>query len=488
MTENVLVVDQGTTTTRGIVYGRSGRVMHETRRSLRQIYPAPGYVEQDPDDIWTDAQAVIREASVGHTIAAVGITNQRETTILWDRNTGRQVHNAIAWQDRRTADMCDQIVAQGYADLIAERTGLVVDPYFSASKIAWLLDNVRGLRDRALRGDILFGTVDSYLIWRLTGREAHVTDATNAARTMLYNIHRGEWDQELLDIWRIPPAMMPQVLDCAAEFGRVREDILPNRPMICGVAGDQHAATVGQACFEAGAMKATYGTGAFLVMNTGTTAITSRNRLLTTVAYRLNGQTTFALEGSIFNAGTTVQWLRDELKIIERSEEIEWLASQASADSEVVIVPAFTGLGAPHWRADALGAVFGLTRDAGQAELARAALESVAFQTLDVLQAMQADGAPRATELRIDGGMVDNNMLAQMLADYSGYNVVRPRITETTALGAAFLASLGAGIFRNLDEVRQYWRSDREFRPYIPEDLKGRKIARWNNAVRRLLA
>lgn len=488
MTENVLVVDQGTTSTRGIVYGRGGRVLHETRRSLRQIYPAAGLVEQDPDDIWTDTLAVIREASVGHTIAAVGISNQRETTILWDRNTGRQVYNAIAWQDRRTADMCERIVEQGYSEMIAERTGLVVDPYFSASKIAWMLDNIRGLRDRALRGEILFGTVDSYIIWRLTNGESHVTDATNASRTMLYDIHRGEWDQELLDIWRIPPVMMPNVLDCAAEFGRIREDVLPNRPMISGVAGDQHAATVGQACFSAGMMKSTYGTGAFLMLNTGTTAIKSRNRLLTTIAYRLDGRTTFALEGSIFNAGTTVQWLRDELKLIERSDEIEWLASQGSQDSEVVVVPAFTGLGAPHWRTDALAAVFGLTRDAGQPEIARAALEAVAFQTLEVLNAMKADGAPEATELRIDGGMVGNNMLAQMLADFSGYKVVRPRITETTALGAAFLASLGAGIFRNLDEVSQYWRSDREFRPYIPDDLRSRKVSRWNNAVRRLLA
>jgi len=488
MTENVLVVDQGTTSTRGIVYGRSGRVLAETRRSLRQVYPAAGFVEQDPDDIWTDTLAVIREASVGHTISAVGIANQRETTILWDRNTGRQVHNAIAWQDRRTVEMCARITEQGYADVIAERTGLVIDPYFSASKIAWLLDNVRGLRDRAMRGEILFGTVDSYIIWRLTNGASHVTDATNASRTMLYDIHKGAWDQELLDIWRIPPVMMPNVLDCAADFGRVREDVLPNTPVIAGVAGDQHAAMIGQACFEPGMMKSTYGTGAFLVMNTGTTPVRSRNRLLTTIAYRLNGQTNYALEGSIFNAGTTVQWLRDEMEIIARSEDIEWLATQAGQDGEVVIVPAFTGLGAPHWRADALAGIFGLTPDSGQPELARAALEAVAFQTLDILNAMRADGAPDATELRIDGGMVSNNMLSQMVSDFSGYNVVRPRITETTALGAALLASLGAGIFRNLDEVRQLWRSDREFRPNIPADLKARKIARWNDAVRRLLA
>ena len=488
MTENVLVVDQGTTTTRAILFGRSGRVLTEARRSLRQVFPAPGLVEQDPDDLWSDTLSVIRETSVGRTVSAVGITNQRETTILWDRSTGRPVQNAIAWQDRRTAEQCEAIIAQGHAEKIAERTGLVVDPYFSASKIAWLLDNVRGLRDRANRGEILFGTVDCYLIWRLTGRTAHLTDATNASRTMLYDIHKGEWDQELLDLWRIPPAIMPEVRDSSANFGRVRSDVLENTPVISGVAGDQHAAMVGQACFEPGMLKSTYGTGAFLVLNTGSEAVRSTNRLLTTIAYKINGETTYALEGSIFNAGSTVQWLRDGLQIIQRSEDIEWLATQAEDDGETVIVPAFTGLGAPHWRSDALAAVFGLTRDTDRADFARAALEAVAYQTYELLAAMRADGGPDPTVFRADGGMIDNSLLAQFISDICDISVVRPRNIETTALGAAFLASMGAGIYRSLDEVAQYWRADREFRPAMRDDLRERKIARWNEAVRKLLS
>ncbi|MEZ4521761.1 MAG: glycerol kinase GlpK [Thermomicrobiales bacterium] len=488
MTANILVIDQGTTSTRGIVFGSAGRVVAEARRSLRQSYPSPGLVEQDPDDIWSGVSSVIREVSVGHTISAIGIANQRETTILWDRQTGRPVHNAIVWQDRRTADLCRQVVERGHGTMIQERTGLVVDPYFSASKIAWLLDNVQGLRDRAMRGEILFGTVDSYLVWRLTGGAAHLTDATNASRTMLYDIHRNIWDQELLDIWRIPMGMMPEVRDSAGDFGRVRGDILPDSPVISGAAGDQHAATVGQACFEPGTIKSTYGTGAFLLLNTGSTAVRSENQLITTIAYQLEGKPTYALEGSIFNAGTTVQWLRDELEIIKNSSDIEWLAMQASGDGELVIVPAFTGLGAPHWRTDSLAAMFGLTRDTGRAELARGALEAVVFQTFDLLKAMHADGAPDTTELRVDGGMVGNNLFSQMLADICDVDVVRPRNIETTALGAAFLAAIGAGHYRNLDEVKDYWRSDRIFSPTMAGDLRDRKIARWNDAVRKLLA
>jgi glycerol kinase len=488
MTENVLVVDQGTTSTRAILFGRSGRVLAEARREMRQIYPSPGLVEQDPDDIWSNTLSVIRETSLGQTVSAVGISNQRETTVLWDRSTGRPVHNALVWQDRRTASLCEAIVDQGHAEKIVERTGLVVDPYFSASKISWLLDNVGGLRDRATRGEILFGTVDSYLIWRLTGRTAHLTDATNASRTMLYDIHKGEWDAELLDLWRIPPAMMPEVRDSAANFGRVREDVLANTPVISGVAGDQHAAMVGQACFEPGMMKSTYGTGAFVLLNIGTVPVTSTNRLLTTIAYKVNGETTYALEGSIFHAGSIVQWLRDGLQIIERSEDVEWLATQAEDDGETVVVPAFTGLGAPHWRSDALAAIFGLSRDTDRADIARAALEAVAYQTYELLTAMEADGGPDFQDLRVDGGMINNNLLAQFVADICEVSVVRPRNIETTALGAAFLASLGAGIYRSLDEIAQYWRPDREFRPAMRADHRERKIGRWNEAVRKLLA
>lgn len=488
MTANVLVVDQGTTTTRAIVFGSAGRVMAEARRTLRQSFPAPGLVEQDSDDIWSSVASVIREVSVGRTISAIGISNQRETTIIWDRDSGRPVHNAIVWQDRRTADLCQQVIDRGHEEMIAERTGLVVDPYFSASKIAWLLQNVRGLRERAMSGQVLFGTVDSYLIWRLTGGAAHLTDATNASRTMLYDIHRGQWDDELLDIWGIPPAMLPEVRDSAATFGNVRDDILPGSPVISGLAGDQHAAMVGQACFEPGMMKSTYGTGAFLLLNTGTTPIRSSNRLVTTIAYQMDGKPTYALEGSIFNAGTTVQWLIEELKIIDKPADIEWLAMQASSNSEAVIVPAFTGLGAPHWRSDVRAAIFGVTRDTGREELARAALEAVVHQTFDLLNAMNADGAPRATELRVDGGMVSNSLFTQMLADICGVDVVRPRNIETTALGAAFLAAVGAGHYRNLDEAREHWRSDRRFTTNMASELRERKIARWNDAVGRLLA
>ena len=488
MTANILVIDQGTTSTRAILFGSAGRVVAEARRTLRQVYPRPGWVEQDPDDIWSDTLSVIKEVSVGHTIAAIGIANQRETTIVWDRRTGRPVYNAIVWQDRRTADLCQDLVERGYTELVAERTGLVIDPYFSASKIAWLLDNVAGLRDRALRGEVVFGTVDSYLIWRLTGGDSHLTDATNAARTMLFDIHRCEWDDELLDLWRIPRQMLPEVRDSAGDFGRVQADVLRNTPPISGVAGDQHAATVGQACFERGTMKSTYGTGAFLLLNTGDRPVRSTHRLITTIAYRVDGKTAYALEGSIFNAGTTIQWLRDGLKIIEQSSDVEWLAMQSSEDSEVVIVPAFTGLGAPHWRADALAAVFGLTRDTGRAELARAALEAVVYQTYDLLEAMRADGAPAPTELRVDGGMVNNNLLAQLLADICGIAVIRPRNVETTALGAAFLASVGAGHHHSLAEVAGYWRPDRRFTPSMTPALRDRKLARWSDAIRRLLA
>ena len=488
MSDGILVIDQGTTTTRAVVYGRGGRINAEARRTLRQSYPSPGLVEQDPDDIWADVLSVIREASLGHTITAVGITNQRETTILWDKNTGRPVHNAIVWQDRRSADMCDEIVARGHEDLIAERTGLIVDPYFSASKIAWLLANVSGLRDRAVRGDIMFGTVDSYLIWRLTQREAHVTDVTNASRTMLFDIHRGEWDQELLDIWQIPRSMMPEVKECSSRFGNVRDDVLVNAPAITGVAGDQHAAMIGQACFEPGTMKSTYGTGAFVLLNTGDSPVRSTNRLLTTIAYQVAGTKAFGLEGSIFNAGTIVQWLRDQLKVIDNAADIEWLAMQSDDASEVVIVPAFTGLGAPHWRPDVLAGIFGLSRDTDRADFARAGLEAVAFQTLDLLQAMARDGAPSPTGLRVDGGMVTNNLLVQMLADICNVDVIRPRDIETTALGAFFLAAIGSGQYRNLDEIRQYWKTDRKFEPRMAGDIRATKIARWRRAVLGLLA
>jgi glycerol kinase len=484
---HLLTLDQGTTSTRAIVFDRAGTPVATAQRELRQIYPQPGWVEHDPEDIWTDALAVCREvlAKTG-AVAALGITNQRETTMLWDRKTGTPLHNAIVWQDRRTADACRAIAEAGHAPLIADRTGLLPDPYFSASKLAWLLDTIDGARAAAEAGDLAFGTIDSFLLWRLTGGAVHATDASNASRTMLFDIHRQTWDDDLLDLWRIPAALLPQVRDSAGDFGMTAPGLFDQPLAIRGVAGDQQAAAFGQACFAPGMVKSTYGTGAFVLLNTGAQPVASANRLLTTVAYRLDGQTSYALEGSIFVAGAAVQWLRDALQIIDAAPDTEALAQSLQSNRGVYMVPAFAGLGAPHWDPDARGALFGLTRGTGVAEIARAALEAVAYQTHDLLEAMAKDHGRATHSLRIDGGMAANDWLVQFLADILAVRVDRPAVIETTALGAALLAGLGAGVYAGLDDISALWRHEQTFTPALAGSDRDRLLAGWRNAVTRV--
>ena len=485
----ILAIDQGTTSSRAILFDADLRVTATAQEEFPQIYPQPGWVEHDPTDLWSTvagtARAVLEKAGVDAAeIAAIGITNQRETTLIWDRATGQPIHNAIVWQDRRTAPLCTRLVEEGFEPEVTAKTGLLLDPYFSGTKVAWLLENVPGARARAEAGELAFGTVDSFLIWKLTGGARHVTDATNAARTMLYNIRDGEWDAEICARLNIPMALLPEVQDCAADFGTTRPDLFGREIPILGVAGDQQAATLGQACFEPGMMKSTYGTGCFALLNTGAEMVTSQNRLLTTIAYRLNGQTTYALEGSIFIAGAVVQWLRDGLQIIRAASETQALAEAADPAQEVVLVPAFTGLGAPYWRPDCRGAIYGLTRNSGRAELARAALESVGYQTRDLLEAMRADW-PQASEgvLRVDGGMSASDPAMQFLADIIGAPVDRPEVLETTALGAAWLAGMQAGIYPASETFARDWALQRRFEPGMNEETRAAKYARWRRAV-----
>ena len=486
----ILAIDQGTTSSRAMVFTDSYEVIAVAQREFQQIYPQPGWVEHDPDVIWATVRATAREAlaaadKAGYAAAAIGITNQRETTLVWDRKTGEPVHNAIVWQDRRTAQTCAALREAGHADRVREKTGLVLDPYFSATKIAWILDHVDGARARAEAGELVFGTVDSWLIWRLTGGVVHATDATNASRTALYNIRTNAWDDELLALFGVPAAMLPEVRDSAGEFGVSDTAVLGRALPVCGVAGDQQSAAIGQACLTPGEMKSTYGTGAFLLINTGSEPVLSQNQLLTTIAWRIGGETVYALEGSILSAGATVQWLRDGLGLIAKASEIEALAAAADTDSGVYLVPAFTGLGAPYWDPDARGAIVGLTRGSGRAEIARAALDSTVHQTCDLLDAIAADGVA-ATRLRVDGGMTANNALMQRLADLTGIEVVRPVQSEATAWGAAFLAGLGAGIFASLEDGRRLWAQDRSFTPDIPADARDVDRAAWRTAVERV--
>ncbi len=488
--DHILAIDQGTTSSRAIAFDAAARPVAAAQKEFRQIYPQPGWVEHDPEDIWLTAAAVAREVldeveTKAGRVAAVAIANQRETTLVWDRDTGEPVYNAIVWQDRRTADLCARLKADGCEAEVAARSGLVVDPYFSATKIAWILDNVAGARDRARRGRLAFGTVDAFLVWRLSGGRVHAVDASNASRTLLFNIHEGAWDRELLRLFRVPEAVLPVVTDSSGDLGRIQGDAFGTALPIAGVAGDQQAALVGQACLEPGMVKSTYGTGAFLVLNTGARPVASRSRLLTTIAYRLGGRTTYAVEGSIFAAGAAVQWLRDGLGLIRSAFETEALAASLEDNGGVYLVPAFVGLGAPYWDADARAAVVGLTRDSGAAHLARAALESVCYQTLDLFEAMAADGV-RPTELRVDGGMAANDWLLQFLADILGVPVDRPSVTETTALGAACLAGLAVGLFPSLDEFARAWRCDRRFEPSMADDVRGRLVAGWAEAVERV--
>ncbi|MDX1423588.1 MAG: glycerol kinase GlpK [Kiloniellales bacterium] len=489
--EHLLAIDQGTTSTRALIFDRGGRPVGQAQKEFPQHFPQPGWVEHDPEDIWRDTCAVIEGALAqaglaARQVAAIGISNQRETSLLWDRESGEPLHNAIVWQDRRTADLCDRLRRDGHEALVQERTGLLIDPYFSGSKIAWLLEHVPGARTRAENGEIAFGTIDSFLLWRLTGGEVHATDATNAARTMIFDIHRQDWDRELLDLLGIPPAILPEVRDSDAEFGATSAGLFGAPLPITGIAGDQQAATVGQACFAPGMTKSTYGTGCFALINTGGEALASTNRLLTTIAYRLSGETTYALEGSIFVAGAAIQWLRDELKLIATAADSEALARAADPDQPVYLVPAFTGLGAPYWDARARGAIFGLTRASGPADFARAALDAVCYQTRDLLEAMTADGAAPPNTLRVDGGMVANDWLMQRLSDLVGCTVERPEVAETTALGAAALAGLGGGLIGGLDEVAQTWRAARRCEPAMASEERDRRYAGWQDAVARV--
>ncbi len=486
---HILAIDQGTTSSRAIAFGADMRPVHTAQAEFAQHFPASGWVEHDPEDIWQSVLDTARaaHAAVGGDIAAIGITNQRETTLLWDRATGKPLHNAIVWQDRRTHDLCQALKARGLEEPIRTRTGLLLDPYFSATKLAWLLEHIEGAREAAEAGRLAFGTVDSFLIWRLTGGQVHATDATNAARTMLYDISAGAWDAQICEALAIPMALLPEVRDCADDFGKTDPALFGTAIPIRGVAGDQQAATIGQACFEPGMMKSTYGTGCFALLNTGDRMVLSRNRLLTTIAYRLAGQTTYALEGSIFIAGAAVQWLRDGLGVVKAAAETDAMARAADPAQEVFLVPAFTGLGAPYWDAEARGALYGLTRATGPNELARAALEAVGFQTADLLAAMQADWPGQMRALRVDGGMSASDYTMQFLADITGAPVDRPAVLETTALGAAWLAGMQAGAWPGPEEFAAAWAPDRRFVPEMPPEARCGRRRQWEDAVRRTL-
>ena len=494
MPDFILAIDQGTTSSRAIVFDTKLRPRASAQKEFRQYFPDSGWVEHDVEEIWKSvlftAKAAIGKAKTPvKNIRAIGITNQRETTVVWDRKTGKAIHKAIVWQDRRTAEFCNGLKAASHEKTFTAKTGLLLDPYFSGTKVSWLLDHVKGARARAEKGELCFGTIDSFLIWRLTGGKSHVTDATNASRTLLYNIHSGAWDDELLGILRVPRAMLPEVKDCAADFGLSDARLLGAAIPILGVAGDQQAAAIGQACFEPGMMKSTYGTGCFALLNTGSKAVASNNRLLTTVAYQLNGKRTYALEGAIFIAGAGVQWLRDGLKIVKNAAETGALAKQADKNQNVYLVPAFVGLGAPYWNADARGALFGLTRGTTNRELARAALEAVCYQTNDLLEAMKKDwGASGTTILRVDGGMTASDWTMQFLADILGAPVDRPKVLETTAIGAAYLAGLQAGLLPAPDVFAKTWKRQKRFSPKMDAATRAAKLGGWTEAVRKLLA
>ena len=484
----VLALDQGTTSSRAIVFDHAGTIRGAAQKEFRQIFPHPGWVEHDPTEIWATQSGVVTEALVSAGIgagdlAALGITNQRETTLLWERASGKPVANAIVWQDRRTAAACDQLRAAGHEPLFRRKTGLVLDAYFSGTKLKWLLDNVAGARERALRGELAFGTVDSWLIWNLTGGAVHVTDASNASRTLLFDIHRGDWDEELLALLDVPRAVLPAVVASSGVCGDAT--IAGTRVPIAGIAGDQQAALFGQACLTRGMAKNTYGTGCFLLLNTGTGAVPSSHQLVSTIAWKREDRIDYALEGSVFIAGAVVQWLRDGLKIIRSAAEVETLAASVPDNGGVYLVPAFAGLGAPHWDAYARGAIFGLTRGSTAAHIARAALESIAYQSAEVLRAMQGDAGLALAELRVDGGATANNLLMQFQADLLGVPVVRPKVQETTALGAAYLAGLAVGYWKNTDDIRANWRVDRRFEPQMSRERAAELTAGWDKAVKR---
>ena len=489
MSKHILAVDQGTTSSRALVFDAAGDQLGVGQQEFGQHYPADGWVEHDAEEIWrttlAGCRAAIKTARISAAdIACVGITNQRETTVVWDRDSGEPIHPAIVWQDRRTADYCRELKAAGHEPMIQDKTGLLLDPYFSATKLRWILHNVPDAAERARQGRLAFGTIDSFLLWRLTGGASHRTDATNASRTMLYNINTQQWDKELLALFDIPAAVLPEVHDCGADYGQTAPELFGRAIPITGIMGDQQAAAFGQACFAEGMAKSTYGTGCFLLLNTGETAVKSANRLLTTVAYRLAGDTRYALEGSIFMAGAVMQWLRDEMKLIADAADSESIAEKVGDDLNVYLVPAFTGLGAPYWDPDARGAVFGMTRNTGIPEIVTAALLSVCYQTRDLIEAMRLDGGA-LTALRVDGGMTRNNYLLQRLSDTLGCAVHRPGCIETTALGAAYVAGLQAGVFESLEQISSQWRLEREFSPAKDAAWRDTRYAAWQDAVRR---
>ncbi|MEP3655378.1 MAG: glycerol kinase GlpK [Litorimonas sp.] len=490
MTDVILSIDQGTTSSRTLVFSLEGEILFSAQEEFPQIYPQDGWVEHDPEAIWSTVLSTLTKSydwavSQGMSIKAIGITNQRETTLVWDKETGAPIYNAIVWQDRRTAKQCQVLAKELPVEDLRAKTGLLHDPYFSGSKMAWILDNVEGARAKAEAGKLCFGTVDSFLIWRLTGGKSHVTDATNASRTNLFDIHTQNWDDALLKLFNVPRKGLPEVLDCAGDFGVC--SVLDKDIPITGVAGDQQAAAIGQACFKPGDIKSTYGTGCFVILNTGEEAVTSRNRLLTTVGYRLNGKTTYALEGSIFMAGASVQWLRDEMKLVDDARETEAICEALDSTDGVYLVPAFTGLGAPHWAPDARAAVFGMTRNTNHDHFIRATVESVVYQTHDLFDAMAKDGVS-PTALRVDGGMTANSWMCGYLSDVLDMPVLRPTILETTALGAAYLAGLGAGLYTGLDDVAQQWTAEQEFTPTLSAETRETRLADWSKYVQKLLS
>ncbi|HKB43366.1 MAG TPA: glycerol kinase GlpK [Chitinophagaceae bacterium] len=490
----ILALDQGTTSSRSMIFDHHGNIISVAQKEFKQVFPQPGWVEHDADEIWstqfgTMAEAVAKANISMKQIAGIGITNQRETTVVWERSTGKPVYHAIVWQDRRTASYCDELKvetrhAMSLPSIIQEKTGLIIDAYFSATKLKWILDNVTGARQKAENGELAFGTIDTWLVWKLSGGELHVTDVSNASRTMLLNIHSCEWDNELLKLFNIPKSLLPEVKPSSNVYGMTGNIVADSKIPIAGIAGDQQAALFGQLCTQPGMVKNTYGTGCFMLMNTGGKAITSKNNLLTTIAWRINDKTEYALEGSVFIAGAVVQWLRDELKIIRASGEVEKLSQQVQDTDGVYIVPAFAGLGAPHWNQYARGAIFGLTRGSSNAHLARAATDSIAYQTYDVLKAMEADSGIQIKELRVDGGATVNNHLMQFQSDILNCKVVRPKITETTALGAAYLAGLAVGYWKNIDDIQHQWQIDKEFSPAMDDKKRIELLNGWQRAVK----
>lgn len=486
----ILALDQGTTSSRAILFNHNGEIVNVSQKTFEQIFPKPGWVEHNPNEIWSSQISVVTEVIAKtnisiNEIAAIGITNQRETTIVWDKETSEPIYNAIVWQDRRTSKYCDELKSQGHTNLIKEKTGLILDAYFSATKLKWILDNIKGAREKAEQGKLCFGTVDTWLIWKLTDGKNFMTDVSNASRTMLFNIHTLDWDEELLQLFRIPKAMLPEIKQSSEVYGETSPSLFTTQIPISGVAGDQQAALFGQLCTQPGMVKNTYGTGCFMLMNTGDKPVYSNNNLLSTIAWKINGKTTYALEGSVFVGGAAVQWLRDGAKMINSADEIETLASSVPDNGGVYFVPALTGLGAPYWDQYARGAIFGITRGTTNAHIARATLEGIAYQVYDLVKAMEADSGTKGKELRVDGGAVANNLLMQFQADIFGFKVIRPKTLETTALGAAYLAGLAVGYWKNVDELQEQWSIDRIFSPAMPQAAVDELIKNWDKAIGR---